>query len=150
MSTTSLEDRMMIVTLAKAGHTDSDIAERSGWSVSTVRKWRRREAEQGLKGLASKMGRPATGAMSTFSTNIKGTLRVWRDAHPGWGPVTLRVELEEDVSWQDEALPSRTTIGRWLNEAGLTRPYERHQDLPQPSSTSANEPAIGFSIKPLS
>jgi transposase len=140
MSTTSLEDRMMIVTLAKAGHTDSDIAERSGWSVSTVRKWRRREAEQGLKGLASKMGRPATGAMSTFSSNMKGTLRVWRDAHPGWGPVTLRVELEEDVSWQDEVLPSRTTIGRWLNEAGLTRPYERHQDLPQPSSTSANEP----------
>jgi transposase InsO family protein len=48
--------------------------------------------------------------------------------------------LEEDVSWQDEALPSRTTIARWLNEAGLTRPYERHQDLPQPSSTSAHEP----------
>ena len=140
MNTTSLEDRRTIVTLAKAGHTDSDIAERSGWSVSTVRKWRRREAKQGLKGLASRMGRPATGAMGTFSPDIKETLRAWRQAHPGWGPLTLRVELEEDDSWQDEALPSRTTIARWLNEAGLTRPYERHQDLPQPSSTSAHGP----------
>jgi transposase len=140
MSTTTLEDRMTIVALAKAGHTDSDIAERSGWSVSTVRKWRRREAKQGLEGLASKMGRPATGAIGTFSSDIKETLRAWREAHPGWGPLTLRVELEEDVFWQDKALPSRTTIARWLKETGLTRPYERHQDLPQPSSTSAEAP----------
>jgi transposase len=140
MSTTTLEDRMTIVALAKVGHTDSDIAERSGWSVSTVRKWRRREAKQGLRGLASKMGRPSAGAMSTFSSDIEQTLRAWREAHPGWGPLTLRVELEQDVSWQDKALPSRTTIARWLKEAGLTRPYERHQDLPQPSSTSAEAP----------
>ena len=70
MSTTSLEDRTTIVTLAKAGHSDTNIAERTGWSVSTVRKWRRREARQGRPGLASKMGRPATGAMSTFSSEI--------------------------------------------------------------------------------
>ena len=62
--------------LAKAGHTDSDIAERSGWSVSTVRKWRRREAKQGLQGLASKVGRPATGAMSTFASDIFSNLNV--------------------------------------------------------------------------
>jgi transposase len=55
MSTTTLEDRMTIVALAKAGHTDSDIAERSGWSVSTVRTWRRREAEHGLNRLASQI-----------------------------------------------------------------------------------------------
>ncbi len=140
MNTTTLEDRMTIVALSKAGHSDSDIAERSGWSVSTVRKWRRREAQLGMQGLASKMGRPATGAMSTFSSDIEETLRGWREASPGWGPLTLRVELEKDEYWQDKTLPSRTTIARWLNEAELTRPYERHQDLPQPSSTSAREP----------
>ena len=140
MSTTTLEDRMTIVALAKAGHTDSDIAERSGWSVSTVRKWRRREAEHVLNGLASQMGRPATGAMSTFSPDIKETLQALREAHPGWGPLTLRVELEEDVFWRDKALPSRTTIARWLKGAGLTRSYERHQELPQPSAASADAP----------
>ena len=58
MYTTNLEHRVTIVTLAKARHTDSDIAERSGWSVSTVRRWCRLEAKQGLKGLASQMGPP--------------------------------------------------------------------------------------------
>jgi transposase len=64
MRVTDLEHRMTIVTLAQTGHTDADIAERTGWSVSTVRKWRRRGAKQGIEGLTSKMGRPATGAMS--------------------------------------------------------------------------------------
>ena len=58
MRTTSLEDRMTIVALAKAGHTDADIAARSGWSISTVRKWRRRAVQRGRPGLASQMGRP--------------------------------------------------------------------------------------------
>jgi len=137
MSMTSLEDRMTIVALAQARHTDANIAERTGWSVSTIRKWRRRGVKQGLKGLASKMGRPAAGAMSTFSPVIADTLRAWRKAHPGWGPLTLRTELESDASLQNKSLPSRATIGRWLKEKGLTRPYERHQALPQPSSTSA-------------
>ena len=75
MSTATLEDRMTIVAMAKARHTDSDFAERSGWSVGTMRKWRRREAEQGERGLASQMGRPATGAMRTFPSDIKKTLR---------------------------------------------------------------------------
>lgn len=140
MSATTLEDRMTIVALAKAGHSDSDIAERSGWSVSTVRKWRRREAGQGLSGLASQMGRPATGAMSTFSSHIRETLRVWREASPGMGPLTLRVELEQDDALKGGPFPSRATIARWLKEAGLTRPYERHQDLPHPSPTTAREP----------
>jgi hypothetical protein len=140
MSTTSLEDRTTIVTLAKAGHSDTNIAERTGWSVSTVRKWRRREARQGRAGLASKMGRPATGAMSTFSSEIRDTLRKWRESWPGRGPKTLRVDLEKDEAWQDKSLPSRPTIARWLKEAELTRPYERHQDLPQPTTTTAKAP----------
>lgn len=140
MTITSLEDRMTIKALAEARHSDADIAERTGWSLSTVRKWRRRGAKQGMEGLASEMGRPPTGAMSTFSPVITDTLRAWRKAHPGWGPLTLRAELEREASLRNESLPSRTTIARWLKEEGLTRSYERHQALPQPSSTSAQAP----------
>jgi transposase len=140
MSTTSLEDRMTIVALAKAGHNDSDIADQTGWSVSTVRKWRRREVRQGRAGLASKMGRPATGAMSTFSSEIADTLRKRRKSWPGRGPKTLRADLEKDEDWQDKSLPSRTTIARWLKEAELTRPYERHRELPQSTTTTAKAP----------
>lgn len=140
MSMTSLEDRMTVVALAQAGHTDADIAARTGWSVSTIRKWRRRGIQHDLKELASKMGRPPAGAMSTFSPVVVDMLHAWREAHPGWGPLTLRLELESDAAMQHESLPSRTTIARWLKETGLTRVYEWHQALPQPSSTSAQAP----------
>jgi len=140
MSTTSLEERMTIVALAEAGHSDSDIAERTGWSVSTVRKWRRREARQGRAGLASKMGRPATGAMSTFSSEMEETLRRWRESWPGRGPATLRADLEKDEVWRGRTLPSRTTIARWLKETKLARSYERHEDLPQSTTTTAKAP----------
>jgi hypothetical protein len=144
MRVTGLDDRMTIVALAQAGHTDTDIANRTGWSICTVRKWRRRGARQGIEGLVSKMGRPPKGAMSTFAPVISDTLRSWREAHPGWGPTTLRVELGNDDWMQDEvgdeSLPSRTTIARWLSQEELTRSYERHEDLPQPSSTSAQSP----------
>lgn len=140
MHTTTLEDRMTIVTLAEAGHSDADIAERTGWSIRTVRKWRRRKEQQGRPGLASRMGRPVGGAMSTFAPVVVETVRAWRQAHPGWGPLTLRTELEGYEALRDKPLPSRPTIARWLKQKELTRPYERHAGLPQPSQASAQAP----------
>lgn len=140
MASTTLEDRVTILTLAQAGHKDADIAQRTGWSVGTVRKWRRRGEAQGRQGLASKMGRPVTGAMSSFLPVVEETLRAWRQAHPGWGPVTLRVELEAEEFLGGKPLPSRATIARWLKQEGLTRCYERHQELPQRVSASAQAP----------
>jgi Homeodomain-like domain len=137
MRTASLEDRVTIVALAGAGHTDADIAQRVGWTVRTVRKWRQRGQRQGRSGLASALGRPSRGAMSTFPEGVCSTVRALRQAHPGWGPLTMRNELERDASLAAEPLPSRATIARWLQTQGLARPYERHQDLPQPEAGSA-------------
>ncbi|MGQ9627251.1 MAG: helix-turn-helix domain-containing protein [Anaerolineae bacterium] len=139
MRTTTLEDRMTILTLAQAGHKDADIAQRTGWSVRTVRKWRSRGEKQGRHGLTSHMGRPVTRAMSTFPPLVVEKLRALRQAYPGWGPMTLRTELEDDVSLR-EPLPSRTTIARWLKQEGMTQPYERHQDLPPSVPTSVQAP----------
>ena len=136
MRMTTLEDRVTILTLANAEHSDRDIAQRIGWKLSTVRKWRRRGQKEGHAGLISKMGRPAMGALSTFPSIVVETLRAWRQAHPGWGPLTLRIELEGDESLKGKSLPDRSSIARWLKQEGFTRPYERHQDLPQPASVS--------------
>ena len=138
--TTTLEDRILINELARTGFTDSEIAQRVGWSRFTVRKWRRRGSNQGRQGVASVMGRPTTGALSMSTPLIRETLRAWRIAHPGWGPKTLRAELETDNRFKRRQLPSRTSIGRFLQEEGLIRRYERHSKLPQPARTPAQAP----------
>jgi transposase len=140
MRTTTLEERMMILNLAQTGHSDREIAQRLGWKLSTVRKWRRRGQKEGRTALVSKMGRPASGTMNSFPPGVRETVRALRQAHPGWGPLTLYLELETEPSLAGQELPSRPTIARWLKQEGLTRPYERHQDLPQPPPRSAYAP----------
>jgi transposase len=137
MRTTTLQDRETIRILAQAGYTDPDIAQRLGWAVPTIRKWRRRGQQEGPTGLVSKIGRPATGALSTFSPTLVATIQAWRQAHPGWGPLTLYTELAHNLLLASQKLPERSSIARWLAQKGLTRPYERHQELPQPTPASA-------------
>jgi transposase len=137
---TSLEERVRMVEWAEAGMSDRQIAERLGCSKETVRKWRRRGLKAGRSGLASQMGRPRRGALSTYPVEIGTALHQWRQAHPGWGPQTLRAELGADERFAHQGLPSLATIGRFLREQGLTRRYERHSDLPQSAQLKAGEP----------
>jgi transposase len=135
--TTTLEERYQILDLAQTGLTDKEIAQQIGWSARTVRKWRRRGQRQGRAGLASQMGRPVQGALSTFSDGLQETLRRWREAHPGWGPQTLRAELDKHPRFRHEKRPAPSSIGRFLQEQGLSRKYERHSDLPESEEEKA-------------
>lgn len=134
---TSLEERVTMIELAQAGYTDRQIAQETGWSVATVRKWRRRWQRLGRCGLSLRMGRPATGAMGTFPLPIRDMLRAWRQKHSRWGAKTLLAELEADDTLAGQGLPSRATISRWLKQEGFTKRYERHQELPQNVSGGA-------------
>jgi transposase-like protein len=137
---TSLQDRITIAQLAQQGYTDAQIAAETGWKVRTVRKWRRRAQQQGRQGLASKLGRPATGALSSYPPQLRNTLHTWRDAHPGWGPKTLRAELAADPRFTGQRLPAVSSIASFLKELEVTRPYERHSDLPQPVRRETQAP----------
>ena len=137
MRTTSLQDRMMILELAASGLSDGVIAERLGWSLATVRKWRRRGQHQGRGGLASRMGRPAHGALSSFARDVKDALRTWRQQHPRWGPQTLVVQAHQATDLSGQRLPKRATVGRWLQQQGLTRRYQRHRELPAATTGAA-------------
>ena len=64
--TTTFQVRIEIMEQASAGLHDTKSATAVGCSVWTVRKWRRRSLKLGSVGLASRMGRPATGPVSTF------------------------------------------------------------------------------------
>ncbi len=138
---TTVEERLHIVERSEAGLTDPQIAEETGRSVHTVRKWRRRGTRLGRGALVSQMGRPKKGALSSFPRVLRERLLAWRKAHPGWGSKTLRAELEascEDVAEEKEEedlLPSRSSIGRFLKEEELiTRSYEKHSALPASSA----------------
>jgi hypothetical protein len=78
------------------------------------------------------MGRPKPGSLGHSPPELRAAVRAMRQAHPGWGPDTLRVELAADSRFQDLALPSRPRIAAFLKAEEVTRPYARHTDLVQP------------------
>ncbi len=138
--TTTFQTRLEISEHAAAGLNDTQIATAVGCSVWTVRKWRRRSRKFGRVGFTSQMGRPATGPVSTFPTELKEAILHLRKLHPGWGPNTLVAALKTDADWRDQPLPSRARIATLLKQAGLTRRYQPHHDLIQPPRASLTNP----------
>jgi transposase-like protein len=134
---TTFEERIEIGERWEAGQTDPEIAAAMGPSDWTVRKWRRQYQREGRLGLASRMGRPPTGALGQFPLKIRDAVREMRENHSGWGPLTIRTELEDDLRFAGMRLPSRSRIAAFLNQEGFTRKYERHSELPQ---TQAGDP----------
>lgn len=131
MGATSYPERLKIEQLSREGLTDRQIAEQVGFSIHTVRKWRRRLKQGGRAAVLSKMGRPQRGALSSFPTAIREALKRWCKQHPGWGAKTLRAELALDETFREQRLPSRSTLARWLKAAGGVRLYEKHSQLPE-------------------
>jgi hypothetical protein len=128
---TSLAERVEIMQASAAGEPVWRLARRLGWRASTIRKWRQRGRVLGRAGLVSSMGRPASGAMSSFSRLMQERIRQMRLRHPGWGALTLRTELEQEPMLAPQALPSAAVIGRFLKAAGLTQTPEKHTTLPE-------------------
>src|SRR5438046_10447218 len=137
---TTFQQRLEIAEQAKTGQNDAQIAQAMGCSVYTVRKWRRRENKLGRLGLSSKMGRPVRGPLSTLPPQVAQTILQLRKQHPGWGPITLLVELRHDPALAEQPLPSRARVVALLKYAGLTRRYQPHQELPPPASPTLENP----------
>ena len=135
---TTFQERILIS--ESAGYTDRQIAASVGCSVWTVRKWRHTFGHKGRDGLITQMGRPATGALSTMPTELSIKLQSLREAHPGWGPDTLLATLRADSAWSTRRLPSRSRVAAFLKQAGFTRKYQRHVDLPQPPVQATQAP----------
>ena len=133
--TTNLAERVEIGERWEAGQKDPEIAVAMNLPVWTVRKWRRKYQMEGRSGLGSRMGRPRTGALGQSPLELRDTIREMREAHPGWGPITIRIELEGMSHFNGLKLPSRPRIAAFLKQAGLTRKYDRHVTLPQPQAT---------------
>ena len=137
---TSLAERLTIRDRAAEGATDAMIAQELRRSIWTVRKWRRRGQTGTMTSLATRLGRPADGPLSTWPAALKAHILDLRRTHPGWGSLTILVELQRDPAWNQQRLPSRARIGAVLQAAGLTRRSQRHTTLPEPAHPSNPAP----------
>jgi transposase len=137
---TILEERVAIAERASAGQSSREIAAELGRPVATVRKWRQRYNREGRAGLVSKMGRPAAGALAQSSAEMKDAILEMREKHPGWGAITLRLELAKDERFARQKIPSRARIAAYLKEQQKVRKYERHEKLPEPKEQPLQRP----------
>ena len=137
---TTLEERIEIGERWKAKQTDREIATALARPYWTVRKWRRKFEREGRSGLASRMGRPPSGALGQYPAVVRDTIRQMREANPGWGATTILTELENDQRFVDIQWPSRSRIAAFLKQEGHTRKYERHSELPQPQARDVQRP----------
>lgn len=137
---TNLAERVEIGERWQAGESDGQIAIALVRPIGTIRKWRRRVQHKGRAGLSSQMGRPATGALSQYPGEISKEVLRMREAHPGWGPLTLLVELKKDARFVRKHLPSRSRIAAYLKQREKVRKYERHYELPEPKPQVIEQP----------
>lgn len=86
------------------------------------------------------MGRPATGALSSYPDEVRETVDRWRESHPGWGEETMQVELKRHPAFKDQSMPHAATIGRYLKEQELTRSYQPHVELPDSQREQSQAP----------
>ena len=140
MAILDLQTRLSIYERAQQGCTDRQNATEHGCSRSAVRKWRRRLAQAGRAGAQTRLGRPVRGALSSFAAPVVTCVQGLRQAHPGWGPQTLRLELTHDESLRPYRLPSRASIALWLRAHDCPRVYQRHHALPTPALPPAVAP----------
>jgi len=116
-----VEQRYKAVCEVLDGATVTDVAKRNGVARQTVHTWLRRYANQGLAGLVDKNSTPET-CPHQMSPVVEARVVEMRRAHPGWGPRTIRTNLDrEGVS----PLPGRSSIYRALVRHRLIEPTKR-------------------------
>jgi len=138
---TGYTDRQAIVALREEGYSYQAIAQETGWGYEIVGKICRAYQERSQAALTpQRLGRPATGPLSSFGPVVKfACLRIKRQ-HPGWGPDIVLAELATRSWAQGMKLPSTSRIGAYFSQFGARLVKVRsHRQLPQEKSL---EPAL--------
>jgi hypothetical protein len=77
-----------------SGETYEEIGEYWGFSRECVRYWCRKQKKG--KGVKSQWKGSKRGVLSQFSGDVVKKIQELREKHPRWGPISIRMELEED------------------------------------------------------
>lgn len=126
MKRTTTQDLDQIEKYVSGGKTSEEIAQILGCSKKVVDKWRQR-LRRGIG--PSAMGRPAGGAMSSFCVTVCQQIKDWRTDYAKRGGKTMYTDLLNDSRFAGKAIPSKSSIQRYLSEQGMSQVYGRHTEL---------------------
>jgi transposase InsO family protein len=101
------------------GETYATIAQSCGVSLECVRYWCQKQKKG--RGVKSQWHVSKRGVLSQFDTSVIQRIQDLRGQHPRWGPISLRIHLEEASDLKGKRLPSPASIGRFLHEDPTNR-----------------------------
>ncbi len=133
--------RQEIITLRTQGYSYRAIAQETGWSFGAIGKiCRAYQQDQAAALVPARLGRPATGPLSTFDPLVRFACLRIKCQHARWGPDVVLAELAKQPWAQALKLPRASRIGVYFSLFGdrLLRP-RAHKQLPQAKPV---EPAL--------
>jgi hypothetical protein len=128
---TTVQQRCEMARLADDSHTYQAVAGQSGVSFWTARKWIRRAQKGGLAALVTRLGRPATGPMSSFHPLVCYLALRLKRQHMTWGAAYVVKKMHEHPSLQGKKLPEATTVWRYWRSFGERLCPQRYPAGPQ-------------------
>lgn len=145
---TSERERLEFYRRSIQGETYAEIAQACCVSLECVRYWCQKQKKgQGVK---SQWHFPKRGVLSQFSPVVIERVKTLRGNHPGWGPISLRMNLEKETDLKGKRLPSPASIGRFLHEdpENRRRPKSQPPDLAPITLTHSHQRwEIDFKVK---
>jgi hypothetical protein len=128
---TTVQQRQEMARLAGQGESYQAVANQNGVSFWTARKWIRRAKQDGLSGLVTPYGRPATGPLSGFDPMVRYVALRLKRQHVTWGAVYVVKKMGQRPSLKGKKLPEATTVWRYWRTFGDRLYPKRHAAEPQ-------------------
>lgn len=118
-------EKQYILQRKGTGASLGQIAQELHCSPETTRKWWRwqRKVQN-----PPPRGRPKRGVLSTYPEALRVKAVELKQAHPHWGPASIKLELKRDPDWKGEKLPSDARLSVLFQEAcpEVVQPRQRH------------------------
>jgi transposase InsO family protein len=135
-----MEQRIQFVMKVKEGiHAFARVCHLYGISRKTGYKWWKRYQAEGLEGLGGRTSRPWSSPIQTSPQWRRRVIEL-KLKHPFRGPKKLRAMLLKQYG---QECPSASTIGKILDQQGLTKPTRRRQ-----SSSKTTRPPLTLAVRP--
>lgn len=81
--------------------------------------------------MSPKQGRPALGALQSYPSELRDKIYELRHKNPGWGAISILVEMEHVLNYAPKKLPSADSVRRYLKDCGFITPKIPKSDVPE-------------------